>query len=246
MNSPRLEHRGCGKAAWLPREQLFCRYVSIKFTSSKRKWWWLVSHSITSEKNVPSWLREWLKTRGRVWGRETSSPPFYFLVSANIKLSFFIDEAEPWISLLFNPPGAKTRLTDVRRLWPRAHIFLLRHFSIKKKGRKKKWLIKEMVLQIYIFFYTVQTLWNDFVKLNLISRTASPQTVIHLVSLRCWQYDIINLLRAFYCCYIFTFGLHGDHEISFSALTISQLSSKCGRVGVRVEVHFHTFHMSKS
>lgn len=137
MNSSRLEHRGCGKAVWLPHEQLFCRYVSIKFTSSKRKWWWLVSHSITSEKNVPLWLREWLKTRGRVWGRETSSPPVYFLVSANIKLSFFIDEAEPWISLLFNPPGAKTRLTDVRRLWPRAHIFLLRHFFLSKKREKK-------------------------------------------------------------------------------------------------------------
>lgn len=64
------------------------------------------------------------------------------------------------------------------------------------------------------------------------------------MSLRCRQYDIINLLQAFYCCYIFTFGLRGDHENSFSALTISQLSSTCGRVEVRVKVHFRAFHMS--
>lgn len=83
-----------------------------------------------------------------------------------------------------------------------------------------------------IFFTLYTTLWNDFVKLKPISRTASPQTVIYLVSLRCWQYDIINLLQAFYCGYIFAFGLNGDHENSFSALTITQLSSKCGGVEV--------------
>lgn len=47
-----------------------------------------MSRDVTFERNdVP------LGERGRA--RERSSPPFHFLVSANIKLSFFIDEAEP-------------------------------------------------------------------------------------------------------------------------------------------------------
>lgn len=146
----------------------------------------------------------------------------------------------------FSSSGGKNPANRCQPSLAQSSYFLTQAFFFYQRKGRKKWLIKEMTLQIIFFRTLYTTLWNDFVKLNLISRTASPQTVIHLVSLRCWQYDIINLLQAFYCCYIFTFGLHGDHENSFSALTISQLSSKCRRVEVRAEMHFHTFHMSKS
>lgn len=78
--------------------------------------WWVTASHLTRMSRF-GWENNWRSGAYRSREQERDiSPLFYFLVSANIKLSFIIDVREPWISLLFITPGQKTRLTDVRHL----------------------------------------------------------------------------------------------------------------------------------